>query len=277
MVSQHALEVAKGKRFEFGKNWQRFLSVINDERIEEAEASLERMLDCELDGKRFLDIGCGSGLFSLAARRLGATVCSFDYDPKSVACATELRRRYYPDDPDWRVEEGSVLDEAYVRSLGQFDVVYSWGVLHHTGEMWRALEHVCIPVANSGRLFIAIYNDQRYKSNLWRWVKKRYCSGPVGKVITVALVFPYFFFVRLALDVIQFKNPLRSYIDYKKTRGMSMMHDWVDWLGGYPYEVAKAEELFEFYRDRRFQLVKLKTTNSAGNNEFLFRRDTKDT
>ena len=126
-------------RFAFGRNWAKFLSVVNDERILEAEKSLRAMLEQpSLSGVRFLDMGSGSGLFSLAARRLGAHVRSFDYDPESVACTAELKRRYFPDDSGWTVERGSALDAAYVRSLGVFDVVYSWGVLHHTGRMWDA-------------------------------------------------------------------------------------------------------------------------------------------
>src|SRR5437899_6784408 len=112
---QHAHEVAKGERFAFGANWWRFLKVLNDARIAQAEQSLCDMLKVkDLQGKRFLDIGSGSGLFSLAARRLGATVHSFDYDPQSVACTNELKRRYFADDPQWKVEEGSALDEKYI-------------------------------------------------------------------------------------------------------------------------------------------------------------------
>ncbi len=90
-MGEHAQEVAGKQRFEFGANWNRFLAVLNDERIAQAEESLKRMLEVDnLQGKSFLDIGSGSGLFSLAARRLGARVYSFDYDPKSVACTREL-------------------------------------------------------------------------------------------------------------------------------------------------------------------------------------------
>ncbi|HEX8686718.1 MAG TPA: 50S ribosomal protein L11 methyltransferase, partial [Pyrinomonadaceae bacterium] len=122
-MSAHAIEVSRGERFEFGENWSRFLAVLDDERIGKAEESLRAMLEVEsLAGRSFLDIGSGSGLFSLAARRLGARVHSFDYDPRSVACARELRRRYFPEDPAWVVEEGSALDADYVRSLGLFDV-----------------------------------------------------------------------------------------------------------------------------------------------------------
>src|SRR5439155_2047567 len=133
-----------------------------DARIAAAERSLEEMLGRgSLAHKRFLDIGSGSGLFSLAARRLGARrVHSFDYDPQSVACTRELRRRYLPDDPAWTIERGSILDERFAASLGSFDVVYSWGVLHHTGDMWRALELALSTVDDGGLIFVAIYNDQ---------------------------------------------------------------------------------------------------------------------
>src|SRR5215471_7732319 len=117
------------RRFEFGDNWLDFARDLRAEQIAEAEQSLRRLLRCDtLAGKRFLDAGSGSGLFSLAARRLGAEVHSFDFDPQSVACTQELRRRFFPQDALWRVEAASVLDQAYLQSLGTFDVVYSWGV-----------------------------------------------------------------------------------------------------------------------------------------------------
>src|SRR5882762_3573849 len=178
-VSTHAGEVTRRERFEFGQNWRRFLAVLDDQRIESAAGSLKRMLEVEgLQGRSFLDIGSGSGLFSLAARKLGARVHSFDYDPQSVACTEELRRRYFPDDRNWIVEEGSVLDQEYLACLGVFDVVYSWGVLHHTGAMWRALENVAPLVKERGQLFISIYNDQGGPSARWLRVKRTYNTSP---------------------------------------------------------------------------------------------------
>src|SRR5919198_593261 len=166
-------------RFAFGKNWRRYLRVINEQRIAEAERDLQRMLGQDrLDGLRFLDIGCGSGLSSLAARRLGASVHSFDYDLDSVACATELRRRYCPGDSLWAIERGSVLDESYMRGLGCADIVYAWGVLHHTGDLWRAMEHALIPVGPDGVFFVTIYNDQGRRSRRWRELKRRYNELP---------------------------------------------------------------------------------------------------
>jgi 2-polyprenyl-3-methyl-5-hydroxy-6-metoxy-1,4-benzoquinol methylase len=126
-------------RFRFGENWWSFLKTLDDDRIAEAERSLTTMLGrASLAGLTFLDVGCGSGLFSLAAMRLGAAkVHSFDFDPVSVACAESLRERFFAGTARWSIERGSATDAAYVASLGAWDVVYSWGVLHHTGAMWN--------------------------------------------------------------------------------------------------------------------------------------------
>jgi len=85
------------------------------------------------------------------------------------------------------------LDVDYVQALGKFEVVYSWGVLHHTGAMWQALEQAAIPVADGGRLFLAIYNDQEGKSNRWRMVKRLYCKGLMGRNLVTGIFFPTFF------------------------------------------------------------------------------------
>ncbi len=131
----HGSEIASGERFEFGENWRSFLAVLDDERISNAENSLRAMLGVStLAGMSFVDVGCGSGLFSLAAMRLGAArVRSFDFDPASVACTREMKARYCSNDERWTIEEGSVLDKNHLDALGTFDIVYSWGVLHHTG------------------------------------------------------------------------------------------------------------------------------------------------
>src|SRR5262245_58058173 len=141
---ENGTHVVEGDRFPFGRNWASFLSLLDESRIQEAERSLCEMLGRDrIAGATFLDAGSGSGLFSLAAVRLGARrVHSFDFDPDSVKCTQEVRRKYFPAAEHWTVEQGSVLDPAYLQRLGQWDIVYSWGVLHHTGDMWRALDLV---------------------------------------------------------------------------------------------------------------------------------------
>lgn len=266
-------------RFGFGANWRRFLELLNGERITHAVDSMRDLLQQpSLAGKTFLDIGSGSGLFSLAARRLGARVHSLDYDADSVACTAELRRRYYPNDPHWVVEQGSILNEAYVNSLGTFDVVYSWGVLHHTGEMWKALEHAHLLTAPGGLLAIALYNDAGGRSRRWVTLKRIYNSLPrplrppfaaltcaPGEIRTAAGAL-------LRLDPAEY---IRTWTRYSESyRGMSRWRDIVDWVGGYPYEYAKVDTIFEFYTRHGYTLRRLACARGAlGCNEFVFARD----
>lgn len=270
VVQRQASEVAAGERFAFGDNWSRFLRSLNEDRIVRAETSLRKILEVNnLEGLRFLDAGSGSGLFSLAARRLGAVVHSFDYDPQSVACTEELKRRFFPDDLRWAVEQGSVLDLAYLQSLGQWNVVYSWGVLHHTGAMWQALENVAQLVAQGGRLFIAIYNDQDYKSRRWAWIKRTYNKRPWMKPFLLTLGLVRAWGLTTLLDFYHLR-PFASWRQYHRERGMSPWWDVVDWIGGWPFEVATPEAIFRFYRDRGFALQNLVTRQGYGCNEFVF-------
>lgn len=261
-------------RFAFGENWARFLSVLDEDRIARAVSTLRDWLACEsLEGRTFLDIGSGSGLFSLAARRLGANVVSIDFDPQSVACTEELRRRFFPEDVRWIVREGSVLDEKLMQTLGRFDIVYSWGVLHHTGAMWRAIDNAASAVRSGGMFFIAIYNDQGKASRRWLAVKKLYNALPAPlRFVVLGPAFGQIWGPTFVRDLLR-GGPLRTWNGYRGTRGMSPWHDVVDWVGGYPFEVAIPEAIVHFCLDRGFQLRRLKTcAGGKGCNEFLFVR-----
>lgn len=273
-MSEPAQEIEKGDVFAFGANWRRFLSVLDEDRIAEAERSLAEMLELpDLAGKRFLDIGSGSGLFSLAARRLGANAVSFDIDPDSIACTQALRDEYRQDDPDWLVAAGSALDTQFLDTLGQFDIVYAWGVLHHTGAMRQALGNVDRLVTEGGLLFIAIYNDEGGPTRRWAWIKRTYVRLPRG--LRFLVLWPAFvkMWWKAMLRDLLLGNPLRTWRTYSRDRGMSPWRDVVDWVGGYPFEASTPEAIFEFYKAKGYSLRKLKTCIGSGCNEFVFHKN----
>jgi 2-polyprenyl-6-hydroxyphenyl methylase/3-demethylubiquinone-9 3-methyltransferase len=265
-------------RFEFGANWSAFLSTIDRSHIERAKQSLRQFLKLDsLQGKSFLDVGSGSGLFSLAAYELGAKVHSFDFDPQSVACTREMKRRFAQSRDEvtsWNIEQGSILDEAFLSQLGTFDIVYSWGVLHHTGALWPACANASKLVGSDGLLFIAIYNDQGFASGCWKGVKWTYNVLP--RALRFAVLWPAF--VRLwgptmIKDAMR-GRPLQTWRTYADdSRGMNPWHDVVDWVGGYPFEVATPQEVIDFFTQRGFQLVQMKDRGRGrGCNEFLLKR-----
>lgn len=274
MTTTSTAQLRPPDRFPFGENWRRFLEVLDDERVREAELSLGDMLDTTtLAGRRFLDVGSGSGLFSLAAYRLGATVHSFDFDVSSVGCTQELRRRF-GDESRWSVERGDALDEDYVSELGRWDIVYSWGVLHHTGDMWRALKNVASLVDDGGTLFVSIYNDQGLRSRLWRTIKRGYNALPraLRTPYAVAVMAPReALSAGMATATLEPQRYVKTWTQYKRSRGMSRWHDLIDWVGGYPFEVATPEQVFDFFHHRGFRLRRLKTcAGGLGCNQFVF-------
>jgi 2-polyprenyl-3-methyl-5-hydroxy-6-metoxy-1,4-benzoquinol methylase len=264
-------------RFAFGRNWQSFLSAVDEQRIQEAERSLTSMLHVDdLEGRSFLDIGCGSGLFSLSAARLGASrIHSFDYDEDSVRCTKTLHDRYFASKTDWTVERGDATDSEYGRRLGIFDVVYAWGVLHHTGAMWKAMENTCARVGPDGLLFVAIYNDQGRKSGRWHAIKRVYNRLPARARVPYTLAFMLPIEARMFAGALIRGEPaayVRSWTDVGE-RGMARWHDWLDWVGGFPFEVATPEEVFHFCRERGLELIELTTAGGGlGCNQFVFRR-----
>lgn len=262
------------ERFQFGGNWKKFLADLDPLRIRNAELSLINTFGATLSGKTFLDIGSGSGIFSLAARRLGATVHSFDSDARSVACTAELRQRFYPGDPHWTVEAGSVLDRTYIESLGHFDFVYAWGVLHHTGALWLALQLACTLPRENGVLLVAVYNDQGWQSRAWRVVKRTYNRLPKGlRWLVLAPSAARLWGPTTFKDLVRLR-PNRTWRSYSTNRGMSPWRDLVDWVGGYPFEVARPQEVVDFLSARGLSVAKTRLVGEGlGCNEFMAVRE----
>jgi SAM-dependent methyltransferase len=268
------------KTFSFGRNWQDFLKSFDEERVRAAEESLTDFLAVpDLSGRSFLDIGCGSGLFSYAAYKLDADrIVSFDVDRFSVECCRYLREKA-GNPSNWEVLEGSILDRDFISQLTTFDIVYSWGVLHHTGKMWEAVENAAFLVKPGGEFYIALYNkilgrngSESWIHGFWSRIKRFYNSHPAfGNYVLVPLAMAAY----MAIVASRLENPLINIRGYKSHRGMSWKTDAIDWLGGYPYEYASVEEVFKFVKMKfpDFNLVNLKVTSGRGLNWFLFRRD----
>lgn len=276
-MSERAV-AATDLRFAFGQNWRAFVATVDEDRVARAAASLARLLGPDaVRGRSFLDVGSGSGMSSLAAHRLGAArVHSFDYDGDSVTATTALRSRFAPDAARWTIERGDVLDPDYLARLGTFDVVYSWGVLHHTGDMWRAISNVVPLVAPGGMLCIALYNDQGRASRAWVRIKRLYNAAPAPA--RTAMVVAYAIYGEARSMVGRWRrgltvNPFRHWRTYREQRGMSVWHDYIDWMGGYPFEVATPRAVEAFLDGRGFRLAKAVTCGrDLGCNEFVFTR-----
>ena len=241
--------------FSFGKNWASYASGIGEIQISDADAGLSRLLgNIELTGKRFLDIGCGSGLHSLAALRLGAAeVIALDFDPDSVSTTQAVLEKFAPSGSRYKVLTMSVF-ELKPEALGQFDVVYSWGVLHHTGDMYRALTQAGEMVAPDGHFVFALYR-KTWLCPFWKWEKKHYASGSLAFQRFAQQVYFFLMNVRLWIK----GSSLRHYRESYKLnqRGMDFQHDVHDWLGGYPYESATTQEIEKFMELEGFSVERV--------------------
>jgi 2-polyprenyl-6-hydroxyphenyl methylase/3-demethylubiquinone-9 3-methyltransferase len=248
--------------FSFGQNWKDFSKGLTEERLAEARRSLTDLFGAGgLRDLSFLDIGCGSGLFSIAAAQLGARrVVGVDVDPLSVETSQANAARWSPEAGlDFRLV--SILDEKPARALGEFDVVYSWGVLHHTGDMRRALALSAGRVRPGGKYMIAIYN-RHWSSPIWSVVKRIYNRLPVfGRRLLIWAFAPVIFLAKFASTG---KNPLRQ------RRGMDFFHNLIDWLGGYPYEYASIPEMTGMLEANGLQVLRSVPAGvPTGCNEFI--------
>ena len=263
-------------RFRFGKNWKNFAEIITEDKILESEKNLKKFLELEnLKGKTFLDVGCGSGLSSLAAKRMGATVTSYDYDLESVECSKNLKNKFFRNDNSWKIIQGDILDSTFCKSLGFFDIIYAWGVLHHTGDQWKAMKNIKYNTRDESLIYLALYNDQGSTSKIWRIIKQMYSKVPFFlKPLYVLLMSSYTELKRFLYLSIKFQlfEYFRTFKNYKNNRGMSYWYDMVDWIGGYPFEVSKPHEVFNFFKDE-YNLENFHSEGKGkGNNLYLFKK-----
>lgn len=261
--------------FEFGRNWQRYVeNYLDPDRVDIAARSLRALTGEDLTGKVFLDIGAGSGLFSLCAYLGGAArVISVDVDTDSADACRTLRKSV-GDPENWAILEGSILDSGFISTLPRGDVVYSWGVLHHTGDMYTALRNAAKLLAPSGLLCIAIYNrvtGRFLDSERWWKIKHRYNHSRRGAQRAMEIAY---FGYWIARQLYARRNPVRVAADYKRSRGMALRTDLIDWLGGYPYEYATADEILSFCRTEggleEIKVIRI-GSRDVGNNQFVFR------
>jgi len=263
------------ERFGFGDNWTQFSKTINDKTIFDAVESLKHNTGHNsLEGLTFLDAGCGSGLFSLAANNLDAdSIFSFDYDLDSVNCTKYIKQKYSSTSlNNWDIVQGDVLDTTWLKNIGQFDITYSWGVLHHTGNMWGAFENIMGTVKPGGLLFISIYNDQGQMSKFWKFVKYTYIKGSsFSRFLLLYSFLAYLYLMRTVRGIV--KNlPLSTWYS-GAGRGMNLIYDAKDWIGGYPFEVARPEEIIEFFEKNKFSLIKQNLKFGHACNEYVFKNE----
>ncbi len=256
--------------FSFGSNWRKLVDRLTDEQMQQAKDSLAASFGGEdVAGRRFVDVGCGSGLFSLGAIRLGAReVVSLDIDPNAIACANELKRRE-GDPTNWAVQKGSVLDASLIRTLGAADLVFSWGVIHHTGALWAAFENLTLLVRPRGLLRVAIYNRPRMPV-VQLAIKRAYNRAP--RWLRPVLVAGYGSALLTLLGV-KGHNPVRYVSEYgSRSRGMDFWRDVEDWLGGLPFEYAGPDQVRRFAESKGFQVEDELVRRPGGCNEYLLRK-----
>jgi 2-polyprenyl-6-hydroxyphenyl methylase/3-demethylubiquinone-9 3-methyltransferase len=240
--------------FAFGDNWSDYADKIRDDQIVQAKSALQRLLGDEtLAGKRFLDIGCGSGLHSLAALQLGAAeVVAVDLDPECVNTTERVLSRFAPAGALYRVIQRSVFD-LNIADLGSFDVTYSWGVLHHTGKLSEALARAGAMTAPSGLFVFALYR-KTWLCPIWTIEKKWYAAASTKRQEYARRSYIRLFRIRLLLTGRSFATYEK---EYRSNRGMDFYNDVHDWMGGYPYESISSCEVDDSMRSTGFQALRL--------------------
>lgn len=260
-------------RFGFGKNWEKFIkNHFSEERVQISKNHILDFLGMDnLSGKSFLDVGCGSGIHSYAILKAGASrIVSFDYDSDAVT-TTRMLKKHSGDPENWEIMQGSILDTQFISKLSAADIVYAWGVLHHTGDMWKAIDNSSLLVKKGGLLYIALYTARITipSDDFWLDKKQQYNQG--GWILKRKMELWYIWVFMLKRDIHNLPEFLERNRNHKKTRGMDLYVDIIDWLGGWPMEFADIEKVKQFCGEKLgLKLVKIKTGDA--NTEYLFQR-----
>ncbi|MGI0117389.1 class I SAM-dependent methyltransferase [Zooshikella sp. RANM57] len=259
--------------FDFGENWQNFSKNTNPVRIKNAENSLKQKLNLgNMSGLTFLDIGCGSGIFSLAAYNLGATVTSIDINKKCIECTKILKEKYSNKNQNWVIKQADFTNSEVVKLITPHDIIYCWGVLHHTGKMWECFEKLFSLAKNDSLLYIAIYNDQGFISNIWKKIKIAYNSNTFSKYTIIFTLLPIQAILLIAKGSLKHFSPFYYIKDSNNPRGMNFYYDFIDWVGGFPFEVATPKEVLLFSKKNMFEITNQYLTNGSGCNEYILKK-----
>jgi SAM-dependent methyltransferase len=257
--------------FNFGSNWKNYSKyALSGKKIETAKLHFDKLFEnIDLNEKSFLDIGFGQGLSLLIATEKNANTVGCDINPLCSEVLLFNMKMFNNNLNEIPVVIGSINDETTVENIlklndgNLFDIVHSWGVLHHTGNMWKAIEKSKNLVTKNGIFVIAIYN-KHFTAKFWHLIKKVYnSSGWFIKNLMLAGYLPLIF-IRYLL---YFQNPM------KLPRGMNIYYDAIDWLGGYPYQYASIDEILDYMNQNGFTQVRIvKTSGFTGCNEFVFKK-----
>jgi 2-polyprenyl-6-hydroxyphenyl methylase/3-demethylubiquinone-9 3-methyltransferase len=234
--------------FSFGFNWESYVDMIMNEDIIERHKkdldSIYKSFNLDIRGLDVIDIGSGSGLSSVCFERLGAkSITSLDIDKHSYNATLLTKNKFGNGSSKWDVINKSVLDGIE----NKYDLVYSWGVLHHTGNMFQAINIASNAVRDGGYFHVALYIDgPTYLTHLK--TKQKFAS----------------------LDRDEKIDYLLNYLGgsgndwfIPDNRGMMKFHDALDWLGGLPYEVCNPNDLFNMLN--KFEVSYFRNSSEGGN------------
>lgn len=260
--------------FSFGQNWLEYnQNWLTEEKLNQAKEHFDKLCGgIDFTNKKFLDVGFGQGLTLFLASQKQAQCQGIDIDPKNITAFEVAKKKLGSVEKNLapiQVQVASILDAQFVTQNHEaFDIVYAWGSLHHTGQMYPALKN-CLSLLKPGGYFVCAIYNRHWSSGTWHWIKKNYNRSPHWlKKLAIGLLIPPIF---LAKWLVTFKNPL------KMKRGMSFYYDVIDWVGGYPYEYASAEEMFAFFKKNSLKKIRWQKANvPTGCHEYVFQKPEKN-